>query len=342
MQKKLTKGKLLDEQGNLAQAGYAASLVKRYDRSQIKAGKSRIKEWDYYLISNDRFGVALTVDDNSYMGLMSISFFDFVNKTEKTVSPMTLFPWGKTKLPPDSSRGTTAFQNKNCYFSFRREEGKRVLLAQIDNFDKNKPIRIKIVLSDEPEDSMVIAIPFDKPGHFYYNQKIIGMRANGVVEYDGYRYYFDPKDSFGLLDWGRGVWTYKNTWYWSAMQGESDGKTIGFNLGYGFGDTSAATENMLFYEGKAHKLENVKFHIPGEDTGEVQYMKPWEFSSSDERLAMTFTPILDRKSCTSIGIILSDQHQVFGWFDGYMILDDGRKIDITHMLGFAEKVRNKW
>jgi len=42
----------------------------------------RIKEWDYYLIYNDHFGVALTVDDNSYMGLMSISFLDFDKKTE--------------------------------------------------------------------------------------------------------------------------------------------------------------------------------------------------------------------------------------------------------------------
>ena len=48
--------------------------MKEYDRSRIKAGKTRIKEWDYYLIHNDRFGVALTVADNSYMGLVSISF----------------------------------------------------------------------------------------------------------------------------------------------------------------------------------------------------------------------------------------------------------------------------
>ena len=37
---------------------------------------------------------------------------------------------------------------------------------------------------------------------------------------------------------------------------------IGFNIGYGFGDTSNATENMVFYNGKAHKLEDVKFNIP--------------------------------------------------------------------------------
>ena len=95
MQKKLEPGNLLDEYGNLAQAGYALSLVKKYDRDKIQANPFRIKEWDYYLIHNSHFGVALTVDDNSYMGLMSISFLDFDARTERTVSPMTVFPMGR-------------------------------------------------------------------------------------------------------------------------------------------------------------------------------------------------------------------------------------------------------
>ena len=34
------------------------------------------------------------------------------------------------------------------------------------------------------------------------------------------------KDSYALLDWGRGVWTYKNTWYWSAGMGKINGKKL--------------------------------------------------------------------------------------------------------------------
>ena len=38
-----------------------------------KAGKLRIKEWDYYCVNNGHFALALTIADNSYMGLDSIS-----------------------------------------------------------------------------------------------------------------------------------------------------------------------------------------------------------------------------------------------------------------------------
>lgn len=68
---------LLDARGRLSEAGYAKSLILNYHRSAIKAPGFRIKEWDYYLIACDDFAVALTIDDNSYMGLDSISLLDF-------------------------------------------------------------------------------------------------------------------------------------------------------------------------------------------------------------------------------------------------------------------------
>jgi len=38
----------------------------------------------------------------------------------------------------------------------------------------------------------------------------------------------------------------------------------------------------------------------------------------------------------------SNQHQVFGHFTGYAILDDGAKLVVKNLLGFAEKVMNRW
>ena len=76
----LTEGKLLDEKGNLLEAGYSTSLVKEYDSSKIKAGKMRIKEWDYYYFGDDQYGIARTIDDNRYRGLCSFSILDFQKK----------------------------------------------------------------------------------------------------------------------------------------------------------------------------------------------------------------------------------------------------------------------
>ena len=64
---------LLDRRGDLAEPGYAKSLLPVYDRRDIRASRLRIKEWDYYLIVGPKHALALTVADNGYMGLDSVS-----------------------------------------------------------------------------------------------------------------------------------------------------------------------------------------------------------------------------------------------------------------------------
>lgn len=344
MQKELTNaGPLLNERGELCEAGYARRLIKAYDRRAIKAAANRIKEWDYYLIMNGRWGVALTIDDNSYMGLLGFSLLDFSRPWEHTCNIIYPFPGGKTGFPASSAEGDVAVKRKNADFCFKvLPDGTRKLTAWVQNFMNKKPIAAEFTLTEEPEDSMVIVTPFaeDKKA-FYYNQKINCMKAAGRVEFDGQVIEFDPEESYATLDWGRGVWTYKNTWYWGSGNGTVEGRPFGFNIGYGFGDTSAASENMLFYDGTAHKLEQLTFLIPQKD-GKDDFMSPWKFTSSDGRFEMDFTPVLDRASCTNVGIICSDQHQVFGYFNGTARLDDGTVLKIENLLGFAEKVYNKW
>ena len=342
MQHEITsRAPLLDAAGNLREAGYAKRLLPFYDRAAIRAGAAHIKEWDYYLVANDHYAVALTIDDNGYMGLDSISFLHFDERWEKTKSPMRAFPMGRTGLPASSAAGDTVINRKHYALSFRHEEGARVLTFHMEDFLDGLPVSGRIRLTDEPEESMVICTPFEKPGHFYYNQKINCMRASGSVLVSGREYVFDPADSFGVLDWGRGVWTYHNTWYWGSASGQVDGIPFGWNIGYGFGNTSAASENMLFYGGRAHKLSQVQFHIPMRD-GREDYLHPWTFTSDDGRFEMDFVPILDRAACTDVKLIKSDQHQVFGRFTGTAVLDDGTAVRVKDFLGFAEKVENKW
>ena len=339
----LTAGDLLDENGGLAQAGYATSLIRRYDRAAIRAGALRIKEWDYYCVTCGDTVLALTIADNSYMGLESVTLIDLGMRWQHTRSFMRAFPMGKTGLPATSLRGDVAVERGGYALRFENDGKKRTLTARVDNFLDGKPLSARVILTHPPKTSMVIATPFPgAPKAFYYNQKINCLKAEGEVVFDGQTRRFDPESATAVLDWGRGVWTYKNTWYWSSASGYANGTPFGMNLGYGFGDTSAASENMLFYDGVAHKLGQVDFGIPVKPDGGDDLMAPWHVTDGDGRLDLRFTPALDRASLTSALVIESDQHQVFGYFDGKAVLDDGTEIRVDHLLGFAEKVKNKW
>ncbi|MCR5348250.1 MAG: DUF2804 domain-containing protein [Bacilli bacterium] len=344
MQHLLSPGPLLNEHGNLVEAGFAYSLVKQYDRAAIKVRKGRIKEWDYYYVGNKDYGVALTVADNGYMSMASISVLEFgQNPFDVTKSVIGLFPYGKLGLPSDSSNGDIVFENKKKGFSMRflHQGENRRLICSMDKFDKAKrAFRCDITLTETVGKSMVIATPWEKPRHFYYNQKINNLRAGGYAKVGEKTYDFN-KDSFGVLDWGRGVWTYKNTWYWSSLNAQQDGHTIGFNLGYGFGNNTRASENMFYFDQEAYKLGDIKIDIPMKGLGGDDFMSPWAFRSASGEVEMRFTPIYDRHADTNLLVLRSNQHQVFGTFNG-VIRVEGKEFEIHDLPGFAEKVFNRW
>ena len=343
MQRRIvTPGPLHDDQGCLAETGYATSLIKEYDKSRVAAGRLRIKEWDYYCVCTDHFALALTIADNGYMTMDSISLLDFDDHSQVTASRISLPAVSKRVLPASSVRGDVKASGKDYELSFENDGTRRRLSGFMHHFPKETGICFDLTLTDAPEESMVIVTPFkDKPKAFYYNQKINCMRAEGYIRYGDREYLCDPTKHFAVLDWGRGVWTYDNTWYWGSASGLAGGVPFGFNIGYGFGDTNAASENMLFCRGKTHKLSRVTFEIPEKD-GKDDFMSPWRFTSDDGRFEMDFTPVMDRSAKINLGILCSDQHQVFGRFSGAAVLDDGTKIEIKDLTGFAEKVRNKW
>ena len=342
-------GPLLDETGQLVTPGWATSLMLDYDRSRIAASKLRIKEWDYYLVNDDEYALAFTIGDLGYITMVSASLLDFNKGTYITESTLGILPLGRLGLPATSAEGITRFEDKRANMCFSVVDGMRLLSVEFNDFKDGEPLRAEIVLSDEPRDSMVIATPWaEDPTAFYYNQKIVAMRAVGSFSVGNLHHTFNSQSAFGLLDWGRGVWTRDNTWYWGVAQGMQNGHRVGFNLGYGFGDTSAASENMFFLDGIAHKLGRVDFGISMKDVtanevGErFDLMSPWHMTDDEGRLDLVFTPQIDRFDFIDFKVVVSDQHQVFGLLNGHVVLDDGTVFEIENLRGSAEVIHNMY
>lgn len=342
-QQRLSPGPLLDDTGTLTQAGWSTSEVRSYDRQRVAASRLRVKEWDYYCVLSDGdtgpYGIALTVADNGYVGLLGVSWLDLASRTEVTENKLIPFPLGRMGMPPSADAGDIVIHRGALRIEYRNEDRARRLIIDHPGFDGGRGLSGELLLTQPPMDRMVIATPFPRaPKAFYYNQKINCLPASGTITVGGRARTFDTTSSFGVFDWGRGVWTYDNTWYWGSASGLHDGRPVGFNLGYGFGDTTAASENMIFFDGVAHKLDRVHFHRPA-DTYDGA---PWRFTSNDNRFQMEFEPILDRAADVNAVVIRSTQHQVFGRYTGFVLLDDGTRLEIENLLGFAEEVRNRW
>jgi hypothetical protein len=335
MQNEITSpGPLLDASGALLQRGWARRPLLAYDPARVRG---RLKEWDYYCVLCDDYGLALTVADLGYVGLVSVVWLDFQARTFKSSDMLRPFTRGRMKLPASSMQGDVAVRWGRRSVRVLRRPGEREIAIDWPRFRGREALEARLVLrSEEADDSLVVATPFaGHPSGFYYNQKVNCLLVEGEVRLGGSLRPFTPESSMGVLDWGRGVWPYSNSWYWGSASGRVDGRRVGWNIGYGFGDLSTHTENIVFIDGVGHKLDRVDFHID-------DWLRPWRLSSNNGRLEMDFHPVLDRNADINLGVFRSMQHQVFGHYSGQVVLDDDSALQIERVPGFAEKVVNRW
>ena len=179
----VTERQKLLQNGQIAEPGWARKMVQEYHRGDIKAPKFRIKEWDYYLIQNEEFAVALTVNDMGYLGMLSASFIRFDKKWEHTETELTLMPMGKMNMPSHTGDSVISAKGEKSSFEMITKDGERHLKCEFHNFDGEKDFYCDITLREPEQDSLVIATPFDKKKSFLLqpqNQLYASDRMGGV------------------------------------------------------------------------------------------------------------------------------------------------------------------
>jgi hypothetical protein len=174
-----------------------------------------------------------------------------------------------------------------------------------------------------------LATPFSGDNHqFFFEQKIEGLTADGSITIGDRTFNFAGANA--VEDWGRGQWPSQVTWRWA---GGSDGKTVAFNLGEGFGDDTHGTENLVVYMNTAHKLGRVTWT-------HSDALSDWKFSS--DKVSLTLHPTAQETGGLDFGAKFSKLKKGYGSFSGTITLDDGNIINIDAVPGFAEEENLAW
>jgi len=344
MQTELTRpGLLLGPDGRLAQIGWSRQplLDCNLESARFFALRPfqplRIKRWDYYAVFTPRTFFSATIADLGYAGNIFVYAMDLDSGGLHEEGLVVPFAKG-VHLPRNSDEGDSHFENDKARLDFHVQPEVRFISVSWPSFHGGRGIKADLTLSCPPGyESMTIVIPIGKR-RFYYNRKINCLPVSGTLQYGEIHEQLDPKTCIGSLDWGRGVWEYKSFWNWASSSGFlPDGRTVGLNLGCGFGDLSAAGENALILGNRIHKLGQVKFDYTSGD-----YMQPWKFTEDQGRLDLTFMPFKERLAQTNLGVIFSEVHQMFGRYSGRAVADDGEDIQIRDQIGFAEEHHARW
>ncbi len=342
LQKEYTEPtQLLGENGKLLAAGWARHNVFDYDRKAV--GKElRRKEWDFYQLSNGKYMVQISFANISLGGYASAVLVDLRNG--KTLSTgMGLFLGGKDKyvLPPKGDvPNVVDLTVGGAEFRVVTEETKRTL------YFKKGAVECDFEMEIAPGlENITTVLPFKGfPDRYFMTTKQNCMPVSGTFKTANATYEFSKEDTFAVLDWGRVNTPYALVWYWgngSTWLKDKDGNKhlFGFEITWGIGDESNATETCIFYDGKAHKFGAVDVEtFPKPD----KYMEPWHFISEDGRFNLTMKPFYDHHSDTNALVMRMHSHQVHGLWSGTVTLDDGTVLEIKDMYAFCEYVENRW
>ena len=332
---------LLGPDGTLLAAGWARKNLFRYDRDAVKHTLRR-KEWDFYQISDGRLMLQVSFANISLGGYASLVLVD-LRQGKTLLSDMAPFVGGKDRyvLP---ARGDVpnrvSFRVGKALFEV--DTGAELKTIRYENGDLRCEIRAEIPAGLE---NITTVLPFKGyPDRYFMTTKQNCMPCEGMVRAGEQSWRFSKEDAFCILDWGRVCTPYSLVWYWGNGSGwirdaAGEKHLFGFEITWGIGDESQATETCLFFDGKAHKFGAVDVEtFPKPD----RWMEPWRFVSEDGRFNLTMTPTYDHHSDLNVLVMRMHSHQVHGLWSGSVTLDDGRVLEIRDLPAFCEYVENRW
>ena len=333
MQREITERTvLLDKKGRLDKPGWARRMYYVYNREQAKATPINLKEWNFYQFIKDRWVVQLTIGHVSYACSVTATLLNLDTGEKRELNSTKLFHTPRLDRDPEGP-SVNEFRTQNFLMLFEVTQRSRRLIFRGKSAQWGEVCIHLDAENDPANDKMVIATPFTKPGQFYLNYKENYYMATGFARFGKDTVCLDGAS--GLLDWGRGIWPYCHEWWWGSLTAQVDGADFGFNIGWGFGDLSHATENMFFYRRRAYKLGDLQ--VEREDG----YMDPWHLKDSTGRLELHFRPIYDNYTENKLLVVNTHCNQVYGLFDGWAMTDGGR-IEFNGLLAFIEHAVNRW
>ncbi|WP_226036559.1 DUF2804 domain-containing protein [Aquibacillus saliphilus] len=298
----------------------------------------RKKKWNYWCVMTKDFLFSVTVSDLDYAAVLFVYVLDIptLKFQEKTV----LVPFGKGCHMPEEVNASINFKGKQLSISLEEKGDSTRIQVNCPHFDgKNQSLVADVtVYRPKGHETLNVVVPWSKK-RFQFTSKQTALPATGVVNWSGQEYTLNREEAFGCLDFGRGVWPYRSTWNWAAGSGIVNDRKIGLNFGGQWTNGTGQNENGIVVDGKLSKIhEDIVWEYDSSN-----YMKPWTLTTElSDRVSLSFQPLFERNATTNAIIIQSTVHQVIGKFNGHVVTDDGERMEIDSVFGWAEDHKASW
>ena len=237
-------------------------------------------------------------------------------------------------LPDQVGGGSISVDRRSLRLSIDEEPAGTRLQASFPDFEADLLVR-----RPDGHQSLSVVIPWSAK-RFQFTNKDVARPADGFVSWRGRTYRFTSDgSSWGALDFGRGKWPYRTRWNWGAGAGKVGSSAVGLQLGGKWTVGTGMTENALYVDGVITKIsEELEWTYDRSD-----WLRPWSIRTpGSDRVDLTFSPVYDKRSRLKLGVASSSVDQCFGTYEGTIVPEDGRRLEIGGLFGWAEEATWRW
>ncbi|MEP9363201.1 DUF2804 domain-containing protein [Nocardioides sp. CN2-186] len=279
-------------------------------------GWGRAKRWEYWGVVTPRFCIGLVVSTLDYAGVCSLWVLD----------RQTGDIWEAEAVPP-LGRGVTL---PASYGGVARVAARHLTIEVSDTRLRASAPGVEVDLDVAAGgECLGVVVPWSSR-RFQHTVKDVSRPVTGTLVLDDVPY--DVAEGWAVLDHGRGKWPYAVTWNWAAGSGPGRGITLGGR----WTDGTGITENGLLVDGRLHKIDDELVW----DYDRDDWLRPWRIHGP--RVDATFTPWHEKVSRTNLVVLAGETHQCFGDWRGWASTDDGERVPLDGLVGWAEEARNRW
>jgi Protein of unknown function (DUF2804) len=296
------------------------------------------KKWNYWCVYGEEILFSVTICHFDYAAVCFIYFLEYETQRffEKTVT-IPLGIGSKLKMPTRVLE-PVQFANNEININITHFQNQTFLKVTSENFD-NEKLNVELKIQHPQEDETLnVVIPWNRQT-FQFTAKHHTLPTSGFVKIGDRSFRFNEEDCFSVLDFGRGIWPRNAFWNWGMASQRIRDKRVGLNFGGKWTDGTGMTENAVFVNGEMTKIhEDVLFNYDRSN-----FMKPWYITTKfSNQVMLTFQPFFERVALTDAKLVTSEVHQMVGYYNGQIKLEDGTTLTIQQMLGCIEEHVAKW
>lgn len=183
---------------------------------------------------------------------------------------------------------------------------------------------------------LVVVLPVGVNRGMYSHK--VPLPLEGTLRVGDEEFFADPARHQTILDIHKALYPRHTWWNWATCAGrDADGRLIGLNLTRNVNrDDERYNENGVWVDGRLVHLGPAQF-----DKDPNDLLAPWQLSTTDGAVELTFTPEGERADSIRLGLVRSVFRQPYGKFTGRVALPDG-ELAIDGLYGVCEDHDALW